>query len=31
MIKFGVGKGFLPQLYRGSGSWVLEFMVFKPI
>ena len=31
MLKLGVGKGFLPKLYRGSGSWVIEFMVFKPI
>ncbi len=31
MLKVGVGKGFLPQLYRGSGSLVVELMVFKPI
>jgi hypothetical protein len=31
MLKLGVGKGFLPQIYRGSGSVVVEFMVFKPI
>jgi hypothetical protein len=31
MIKFGIGKGFLPQLYKGSGSLVVELMVFKPI
>jgi len=31
MLKLGVGKGFLPGLYRGSGSLVVEFMVFKPI
>ena len=31
MLKLGVGKGFLPQLYRGSGSLVVEFMVFKPL
>jgi hypothetical protein len=31
MIKFGIGRGFLPQIYKGSGSWVVEFMVFKPI
>jgi hypothetical protein len=31
MLKLGVGKGFLPQVYRGSGSLVVEFMVFKPI
>lgn len=31
MLKLGVGKGFLPALYRGSGSLVVEFMVFKPI
>ena len=31
MLKLGVGKGFLPPLYRGSGSLVVEFMVFKPI
>jgi len=31
MLKLGVGKGFLPPVYRGSGSWVVEFMVFKPI
>jgi hypothetical protein len=31
MLKLGVGKGFLPQMYRGSGSLVVELMVFKPI
>jgi len=31
MLKLGVGKGFLPQIYRGSGSLVVEFMVFKPL
>jgi hypothetical protein len=31
MLKLGVGKGFLPALYRGSGSLVVEFMVFKPL
>jgi len=31
MLKLGVGKGFLPQIYRGSGSMVVEIMVFKPI
>jgi hypothetical protein len=31
MLKVGVGKGFLPQMYRGSGSLVVELMVFKPI
>ncbi len=31
MLKLGVGKGFLPKMYRGTGSWVVEFMVFKPI
>ena len=31
MLKLGVGKGFLPQIYRGSGSLVVELMVFKPI
>jgi hypothetical protein len=31
MLKLGVGKGFLPPIYRGSGSLVVEFMVFKPI
>jgi hypothetical protein len=31
MLKLGVGKGFLPPLYRGSGSLVIEFMVFKPL
>jgi hypothetical protein len=31
LLKIGVGKGFLPQMYRGSGSWVVELMVFKPI
>jgi hypothetical protein len=31
MLKLGVGKGFLPKIYRGSGSVVVEFMVFKPI
>ncbi|HEX7486302.1 MAG TPA: sigma-E factor regulatory protein RseB domain-containing protein [Vicinamibacterales bacterium] len=29
--KLGVGKGFLPQIYKGSGSLVIELMVFKPI
>jgi hypothetical protein len=31
MLKLGVGKGFLPRIYRGSGSMVVEIMVFKPI
>ena len=31
MLKIGVGKGFLPPIYRGTGSVVLDFMVFKPI
>jgi hypothetical protein len=31
MLKVGVGKGFLPAMYRGSGSFVVEFMLFKPI
>ena len=31
MLKLGVGKGFLPTVYRGSGSWVVEVLVFKPI
>jgi hypothetical protein len=31
MMKLGVGKGFLPRMYRGSGSLVVEFMLFKPI
>ncbi len=31
MLKVGVGKGFLPSIYRGSGSFVFEFMLFKPI
>jgi hypothetical protein len=31
MLKLGVGKGFLPQVYKGSGSLVVEVMVFKPI
>ena len=31
MIKFGIGRGFLPQIYKGSGSLVVELMVFKPI
>jgi hypothetical protein len=31
MLKIGVGKAFLPQIYRGSGSMVVELMVFKPI
>jgi hypothetical protein len=31
MMKVGVGKGFLPDLYKGSGSFVFEFMLFKPI
>jgi hypothetical protein len=31
MLKVGVGKGFLPSIYRGSGSFVLDFMVFKPL
>jgi hypothetical protein len=31
MMKLGVGKGFLPGIYRGSGSLVIEFMLFKPI
>jgi hypothetical protein len=31
MMKLGVGKGFLPSLYKGSGSFVVEFMLFKPI
>lgn len=31
MLKLGVGKGVLPRIYRGSGSLVVEFMVFKPI
>jgi hypothetical protein len=31
MMKVGVGKGFLPRIYKGSGSFVFEFMLFKPI
>jgi hypothetical protein len=31
MLKVGVGKGFLPQIYKGSGSWVVELMFFKPL
>jgi hypothetical protein len=31
MWKVGVGKGFLPAMYKGSGSFVFEFMLFKPI
>jgi hypothetical protein len=31
MLKVGVGKGFLPTMYKGSGSLVIEIMVFKPI
>ncbi len=31
MMKVGVGKGFLPDIYKGSGSFVFEFMLFKPI
>jgi len=31
MMKLGVGKGFLPAMYKGSGSFVVEFMLFKPI
>lgn len=31
MMKLGIGKGFLPGIYRGSGSLVIEFMLFKPI
>jgi hypothetical protein len=31
MMKLGIGKGFLPEMYRGSGSVVVEFMLFKPI
>jgi hypothetical protein len=31
MMKLGVGKGFLPSMYKGSGSVVVEFMLFKPI
>lgn len=31
MMKLGIGKGFLPKMYRGSGSLVIEFMLFKPI
>ena len=31
MLKFGVGKGFLPAIYQGSGSFVFEFLVFKPL
>lgn len=31
LVKVGVGKGFLPEMYKGSGSWVVELMVFKPI
>ena len=31
MLKVGVGKGFLPDMYKGSGSFVFEFMLFKPI
>jgi hypothetical protein len=31
MLKVGVGKGFLPSIYKGSGSFVFEFMLFKPI
>jgi hypothetical protein len=31
LLKFGFGKGFLPNLYKGSGSVVAEFMLFKPL
>jgi hypothetical protein len=31
MLKVGAGKGFLPGIYKGSGSFVFEFMLFKPI
>lgn len=31
MLKIGVGKGFLPPMYRGSGSLVVDFLVFKPL
>ena len=31
MLKIGVGKGFLPAIYRGTGSVVVEFLVFKPL
>ncbi|HEY3384143.1 MAG TPA: sigma-E factor regulatory protein RseB domain-containing protein [Vicinamibacterales bacterium] len=31
LLKLGVGKGFLPQIYRGSGSMVAEVTVLKPL
>lgn len=31
MLKAGVGKGLLPRAYRGSGSWVVEATLLKPL
>lgn len=31
MLKLGVGKGFLPEIYRGSGSVVVDVLVLKPL
>lgn len=31
MMKVGVGKGYLPRAYSGSGSWVVELTVLKPL
>jgi len=31
MWKLGIGKGFLPEMYKGSGSLVVELLVLKPI
>jgi hypothetical protein len=31
MLRADIGKSFLPSLYSGSGSFVAQIMVLKPI
>jgi hypothetical protein len=31
MLRADIGKSFLPDRYRGAGSWVLQVMLLKPL
>ena len=31
IVKLGVGRGFLPQIYKGSGTTVVDILVMKPL
>jgi hypothetical protein len=31
MFTADVGRSFIPRIYRGTGSWVMQFMLLKPL